>query len=155
MSTSRERTPRLVESTQALHLRDSPRDQFLYLRFCHLLQSSSVSTTSSISNSSSSTNELSNLDIKMIADSIENEKSPPQEWIENGDTSKTVSKEEETMGHDILDITTTSPYKEFNFWGTYLGLCLGSACSFGGLLMTGTSLALINAAVGMFSRGAL
>ena len=50
---------------------------------------------------------------------------------------------------DVVEITQGNPYFEPNFIGTYLAVCLGALSSYGGFVMPATSLALINADIGM------
>lgn len=50
---------------------------------------------------------------------------------------------------DVLEVTQASPYREPNFIGTYLAICLGALSAYGGFVMPATSLALIDADIGM------
>lgn len=50
---------------------------------------------------------------------------------------------------DTVEITYSTPYKDFNFLGTYLAVVLGTIASYGGYVMPATSLSLINDDIGM------
>ena len=49
---------------------------------------------------------------------------------------------------DVLHITQKRPYRDVNFIGTYLAVCLGALASYGGFVMPATSLLLINEDIG-------
>lgn len=49
---------------------------------------------------------------------------------------------------DKLEITKERPYREINFIGTYIAVCLGALACYGGFVMPATSLALIEEDIG-------
>lgn len=49
---------------------------------------------------------------------------------------------------DKLEVTKQRPYKEINFIGTYVAVCLGALACYGGFVMPATSLALIEQDIG-------
>lgn len=53
---------------------------------------------------------------------------------------------------DVVNLSTKSPYLEVNFIGTYIAIILGAVCSYGGFVMPITSLAFINADIGMLNN---
>ncbi|OAG42658.1 hypothetical protein AYO21_03243 [Fonsecaea monophora] len=53
---------------------------------------------------------------------------------------------------DVVEITTKSPYREINFYGTFAAVTLAASSSFGGFLLPATSLTLINADIGPSSN---
>lgn len=49
---------------------------------------------------------------------------------------------------DVIELTTESPYREINFWGTITALCLGACAAFSSFSMPATALSLINDSLG-------
>lgn len=49
---------------------------------------------------------------------------------------------------DKLEVTKERPYREINFIGTYLAVCLGALACYGGFVMPATSLTLIEEDIG-------
>ena len=50
---------------------------------------------------------------------------------------------------DVLHVTTQTPYRQINFWGTYIAAAAGALAVYGGFVMPATSISLINADLGM------
>ena len=50
---------------------------------------------------------------------------------------------------DVLEVTHKRPYGEINFIGTYIAVGLGACACYGSFVMPATSLALIEADIGM------
>ena len=50
---------------------------------------------------------------------------------------------------DKLEVTKERPYREINFIGTYIAVCLGALACYGGFVMPATSLALIEEDIGI------
>lgn len=57
--------------------------------------------------------------------------------------------ENTTAAIDVIELTTKSPYMEANFIGTYFAIAFGACGAFAGYVMPVTSLALINADIGL------
>lgn len=53
-----------------------------------------------------------------------------------------------TTAIDVIQVTTESPYREVNFWGTIAALCLGACAAFSSFAMPATALSLINVSLG-------
>ena len=49
---------------------------------------------------------------------------------------------------DVLHVTTQTPYRQINFWGTYIAAAAGALAVYGGFVMPATSISLINADLG-------
>lgn len=54
----------------------------------------------------------------------------------------------DTEPTDVLRVTLERPYRQINFWGTYVAAGTGALAAYGGFVMPATSLSLINADLG-------